>query len=114
MVELVVALILCVDVTVLVHVRRSIAVVLLNEGIVKANLRIADLEIIVGIVETETIGERELLHQLDVGLNLTEHLLTIVVVVVVLDSPVGVGDTIRSIPSLGGVESVDKVLAVDE
>ena len=114
MVQLVVALILCVDVTVLVHVRRSITVVLLNEGIVKTNLRIANLEVEVGVVETEAIGKGELLHQLDVGLNLTEHLLTIVMVVVVLDSPVGVGDTIRSIPSLGSIKSIDKVLTVDE
>ena len=68
----------------------------------------------VSIVETETISQGQLLDRLDVSLYLTKHLLGIVVVVVVLNSPVRVGDTIRCEPSLWCIESRIEVLAVNE
>ena len=102
------------DVAALVHVRRGIAVVLIDEGIVEGNLGHAELVVVVGVVETEAIGQRQLLDGGDVGLNLTENLLGVVVVVVVLDGPVGVGDAVGGVPRLRGVERAAQVLAVNE
>ena len=70
--------------------------------------------IVVCIVETETISQGQLLDRVDVSLNLTIYLLGIVVVVVVLDSPVRVGDTVRCEPSLWCIESRIEVLAVNQ
>ncbi len=114
MVQLILAQILAVDVTSLVHVRGSITVVLVDKRIVEVDLRLTDLIVIVGIVETETISQRQLLDRFDVGLNLTEELLRIVVVVVVGDRPVGVGDTVRRVPSLRRIEGAAQVLTVYE
>ncbi len=90
--------------TVLVHLGWCITIIFIDEGIVKRNLREAQLEVVVSVVETIAIGQRQLAERFDVCLNLTLHLLGIVMVVVVLNSPVGVGDTVRCVPCLWCVE----------
>ena len=70
--------------------------------------------IVVRIVETETISQGQLFDRLDVSLYFTIHLLGIVLVVVVLDSPVRVGDTVRCEPGLWCIESRIEVLAVNQ
>ena len=114
MVQLILTSVAAVNITRLVHVRRSVTVVLVDQSVVEGNLRITHLQVEVSVVETKTIGQGQLLDRLDVSLDLTEYLLRIVVVIVVLYSPVGVGDTIRRIPSLRCIESSVQVLTVNE
>ena len=114
MVQLIAASIGSVNPTVLVHVAGSIAIILLNQCIVKGNLGITDLAVEVGVVETETIGQRQVLERIDVGLYLTAHLLGVNVVVVVLDSPVGVGNAVGGVVGLGSEEGTAGVLHIHD
>ena len=114
MVKLILTHIAVIHITSLVHLRGSITVVLVDECIVEVDLRLTLLVVIIRVVETETISQRHLLDGLDVSLDLAEELLRVVVVVVVLDSPVGVGDTVRCVPSLRCIESCIQISAVIE
>ena len=114
LVGLISAAVMGVDITVLIHVRRGITVVIGHEGSVHGNLRGTELAVEVRIVETVAIGQREVLERLQVGLDLTVDLLAVEVVVVVGDSPVRVGDAVRGEVSRRVVERIGDILVVHD
>ena len=103
-----------VDITVLIHVRRGITVVIGHEGSVHGNLRGTEFAVEIRIVETVAIGQREVLERLQVGLDLSVDLLAVEVVVVVGDSPVRVGDAVRREVSRRVVERIGDILVVHD
>ena len=102
------------DITTLVHVTRRIALIIGNQLIIKCNLRITDLGIIISIVETEAISQGQILDRINICLNLTINLLGIGMIIVILQSPVWVGDSIRSKVSLRSIEWAAQILLVKQ
>ena len=98
----------------MVHVAGSIAVVLVDESIVKGDLRVTHLIVVVGIVKTEAIRECQTLYRHKVELEFAVYLLTVGGVFVVVKCPIRVGDTIRSEVGFRSVERAAEILHVND
>ena len=113
-VGLIAAIVVCIHITVSVQRGRSITLVVIDQGVVESDLRLTVLLVVVAVVEAVAIGQGQVLERLDVGLQLTEDLLLVRLVVTVLDGPVRTGDTVRSHVGFRRVECGREALQVHQ
>ena len=92
---------------------RTILLVVARSGwIVDRNLGHTFLEVIVGIVEAKAVGEGQILDRIDISLNLTVDLLLAELAVIVLQCPIGIGNTILGVVGERGIEWAAEVSEV--
>ena len=98
----------------LIQIARWITHVVSNQSIVQIDLRFSDLDIRIGVVETETISQCETFHRLGIHLQFSIYLLCIAMVIVVCDCPIWIGDSVRSQPCLRSIERKAQILLVNQ
>ena len=93
---------------------RGITHVIVDEGVIELDLWDANLPVIVGVVESHSVGKDKILDRSDVKLNLSIDLLGLGLVIVVLESPVWVCDSVWRQICLWSVERDRKVFHVHQ
>ena len=87
------------------RIYRTILLVVARSGwVIRSNLGHAFLQVIVGIVEAKAVGEGQILDRIDISLYLAVDLLLAELAVVVLQCPIGIGNTILGVVGERGIE----------